>query len=233
MWSAIGSIIDNVWADQRQDSAQTFSAQQYAQRYQTQTKDMIAAGLNPMLATSQGASGQPSGSPVAPGNNFTAAVGQTLQNKLLEAQARKTNAEAGVTEQFGAQQAEASLKQTLESTGLTQQQINQVHQQTQNLVAELQRTKDDTRRIVQMVHLVNEQSNLATQHIESEIKKREVMDAQIASILAETGMTNLDLAARKALDNLGAKSRELKPIVDAILGLLTATKPSRGITINK
>lgn len=41
--------------------ANDFSAQQYATRYQTTVKDLTAAGLNPMLAYSQGAGSAPSG----------------------------------------------------------------------------------------------------------------------------------------------------------------------------
>jgi hypothetical protein len=41
--------------------ANAFSAQQYANRYQTTVKDMQAAGLNPMLAYSQGAGSAPTG----------------------------------------------------------------------------------------------------------------------------------------------------------------------------
>jgi len=43
------------------DRANAFSAQQYATRYQTTVKDLSQAGLNPMLAYSQGAGSAPSG----------------------------------------------------------------------------------------------------------------------------------------------------------------------------
>lgn len=48
-------------AQQNQANAQAFSAQQYASRYQTTVKDLQAAGLNPMLAVSQGPGSAPVG----------------------------------------------------------------------------------------------------------------------------------------------------------------------------
>lgn len=54
--------MNNSAAASRQQNAQNFGAEQFATRYRTTMKDMQAAGLNPMLAYMQGASGQPSGS---------------------------------------------------------------------------------------------------------------------------------------------------------------------------
>ena len=55
----LGGIFDNSAAADRQEAAQSFSAQQYANRYQTQVADMKAAGLNPMLAYTQAPGNSP------------------------------------------------------------------------------------------------------------------------------------------------------------------------------
>ena len=60
-------------AQQNQANAQAFSAQQYATRYQTTTKDLQAAGLNPMLAVAQGPGSAPTGI-AAPTFNKNAAL---------------------------------------------------------------------------------------------------------------------------------------------------------------
>ena len=59
--SLIGGERTNQAAADRAESAQNFSAQQYATRYQTTVKDLEAAGLNPMLAYSQGPGSSPTG----------------------------------------------------------------------------------------------------------------------------------------------------------------------------
>ena len=57
-----GGLLNNFFAGSRQEDAQDFSAQQFSQRYQTTVKDMQAAGLNPMLAYSQGGGTAPTSS---------------------------------------------------------------------------------------------------------------------------------------------------------------------------
>jgi hypothetical protein len=53
-------------AQQNLATANAFSAQQYATRYQTTVKDLQAAGLNPMLAVTNGAGSAPSSAAPAP-----------------------------------------------------------------------------------------------------------------------------------------------------------------------
>jgi hypothetical protein len=61
-------------AQQNLATANAFSAQQYATRYQTTVKDLQAAGLNPMLAVTNGAGSPPSSSAPAPTFNKYSAV---------------------------------------------------------------------------------------------------------------------------------------------------------------
>jgi hypothetical protein len=61
-------------AQQNLATANAFSAQQYATRYQTTVKDLQAAGLNPMLAVSNGPGSAPSSAAPAPTFNKYAAV---------------------------------------------------------------------------------------------------------------------------------------------------------------
>jgi len=80
MISAVGSLIGTNMANQanadRAAEANRFSAEQYANRYQTTVKDLQAAGLSPMLAYSQGAGSSPSGAQAAPAQN---AVGNAVE----------------------------------------------------------------------------------------------------------------------------------------------------------
>jgi hypothetical protein len=77
----IASLIGTNQTNQKNwDIAQSnnqWSAQQFAQRYQTTVKDMQAAGLNPMLAYSQGGGTPPTASQVAPMQN---ALGNAVES---------------------------------------------------------------------------------------------------------------------------------------------------------
>lgn len=210
-----GSFLDNLFAKNRQEDAQAFSAQQYATRYQTQTEDMKKAGLNPMLSVSQGAGSSPQSSAATPGSNFTSALDKA-QMEVLTSQARKNNAEATITEDVGMDQAKATLNQTLQNTGLTAAQIQKVNAETENAIAQLQNIKDENLKIKRAAELLYQQANLASQQQLSETQKYDVLKAQAKLIVAQTGLANLDIQAANALDNLGRTSQQLKPIVDIL-----------------
>ena len=210
-----GSFLDNLFAKNRQEDAQAFSAQQYATRYQIQTEDMKKAGLNPMLSVSQGAGSSPQSSAATPGSNFTSALDKA-QMEVLTSQARKNNAEATITEDVGMDQAKATLNQTLQNTGLTAAQIQKVNAETENAIAQLQNIKDENLKIKRAAELLYQQANLASQQQLSETQKYDVLKAQAKLIVAQTGLANLDIQAANALDNLGRTSQQLKPIVDIL-----------------
>ncbi|QXP07886.1 MAG: DNA pilot protein [Arizlama microvirus] len=88
--SGIGSLIGgnqtNQAAADRAESAQNFSAQQYATRYQTTVKDLEAAGLNPMLAYSQGPGTSPTGVQAPVSNALGGAMDSYNKGKATSAQ---------------------------------------------------------------------------------------------------------------------------------------------------
>lgn len=223
----IGGIVDNLFANERQDSAQAFSAQQYATRYQTQVEDMKKAGINPMLSALQSPGSAPSGAISTPGNHFSQAgisaaqiENIKAQTELATAQAAKARTEADVAASFAHPQAEANVNQTLAQTGLTANQSAQVKEQTQNTIAELQNIKDENLKIKRAAELLYQQSNLASQQQLSEAQKYNLLKAQTQHVIAQAGLANLDIDAAKSLDNIGREAQQLKPVVDILRSLL-------------
>lgn len=127
--SVIGGTVGALGGLFSAKSSRDFAEESYKHRYQWQVKDMQKAGLNPMLAFSQGAPNVPQpnipniGESVTHGAQAGAAVAQaSTARKVAEAQigqlesssaantanARKANAEAGVIEAGG------NAKQTAE-----------------------------------------------------------------------------------------------------------------------
>lgn len=70
----LGGVVSNIFGASSAQKQQDFQAQEYATRYQTQMKDMQAAGLNPMLSYMQSPGSAPSGTSFTPSNVGSAAV---------------------------------------------------------------------------------------------------------------------------------------------------------------
>lgn len=208
----------------RQDSANAFSAQQYATRYQTTVKDMEAAGLNPMLAYSQGVGSSPSGavSNASPYGDLGSSVNQsrvaTAQVANVEADTENKKAQADLIAAQAAQ-AWSSAGQADANTGLINETVNKVK-------AEVEKLKGDTNFASQQEILRNtawsvyQQGALAQERGISEGQSRAMMQATIAKIISETKLNNLDIDAATALDNIGRSASQLKPVLDIFRTLM-------------
>ena len=223
----IGAILDNLFAQNRQNDAQAFSAQQYATRYQTQTEDMKKAGINPMLSVSSGAGSQPTSTAATPASNFTQSEINRAQIKNIEAQtelnsanAAKARVEAQVAERFGHPQAEANLNQTMAQAGLSSQQIGKVDQETRHVIAQIQNTKDENQRIHATITYLQRQADFLNETTITEPVKRDLLRQQAQKVINETGLTALDLQAAKDLGNIGRETQQLKPLLDILRGLI-------------
>jgi hypothetical protein len=182
---------DNV---DRADASNAWSAAQYASRYQTTVKDLEAAGLNPMLAYSQGAGSAPTAQAVQ------------FQNPVSSA-SQALSQYAGAEQSFSsASQAQAAVKQ-IDAT------VEKIKEETKNVPVEGDRLKFT-------IQLLAEQAAKTAQETQSQTITQKVLAQTVQKLKAETSLLDLDVDAAKSLDNIGRESRQLKPIVDIIRAVI-------------
>ena len=211
-------LVNNLFASNRQEDAQAFSAQQYATRYQTQVKDLEAAGLNPMLAYTQGPGSAPTSSAAASAGMGD--VGQTInQSKMTAAQTANIAAD---TENKKAQAnlIEAQAAQAWASAGQSNANVGLIGANTQKAIAELENIPKEGKRLERLAELLYQQSNLASQQQLTESQRYEQVKAMVSKIRSETKLLDFDVDSAESLGNAGRLGKEVKPFFDMLRGIL-------------
>lgn len=224
--SLLGNVLTNDAARSRAHDAQDFSAEQYATRWQTTIKDMQAAGLNPMLAYTQGVGSSPSGVQ-APVSDYGDALEKGVRASTLFKQgdvnsAQKANIEAD-TENKKAQSELINAQTTLalSSAGQANANINQINATTDKIVAETKNIPIEGDRLRAVIHNIAAQTGLTeTQEVTQRYSWPQIQ-AITKKVLTEVGLNELDLQAARNLDNFGRYSKELKPVIDLVKLLLS------------
>ena len=120
----LGAAESNKEARKMQQRQMDFQQRMFQHRYQYQMADMKAAGLNPILAYSQGPPGGPAGSPPIQPLNELGAIGAELGRGVSTAiQARRMEADVKLSEEQAKAAAE-SVKNIAEDTKLKTEQRN-------------------------------------------------------------------------------------------------------------
>lgn len=182
----------------RADQANSWSAQQYASRYQTMTKDLEAAGLNPMLAYSQ----SPGSAPTAQQVQFQNPMSAATQGYQQAASASQAHADVEKTQHVN-KQIDATVEQIKEATKKIPEEVNQIK--------------------FAIAKLAEEAANIA-QDTENKVQARKQIQSMVSKTDAETGLLQNQIAVEKALDNLGRTSKELAPGAKILLDLFRSMK---------
>lgn len=202
--------------------------------YQTAMADLKAAGLNPMLAYSQGPAAMPTGA------NASATSMPQISNKMqaalsasaTAAQIANTNA---TTEKTKADTAVslATAKQVEAQTSLTTNSAENMKQTIQRTIAEIDKTKQE-------VHLVRQQTSESTQRqvliayqtdltkIEQDLAKGKItlQEAQTQLTHIQTRLAQYDIAGARAKSDSDETwyGRNVRPYLnDAVKGANSAS----------
>jgi hypothetical protein len=209
---SIGStLLNHHLASDRQDDAQSFSAQQFATRYQTTVKDMEAAGLNPALAYQQGGGSPPSSTAASASGGDVGAI--HLQSKMNNAQVANVEAD---TENKKAQadliagQAAAAWATANQSGAM----VNQINATVDKIREEIKNIPSEGQRIRQATQMLSQQSTLMAQQGKSEQERQGVLRATAHKLRAEGLIADADYKAIVSTGGVGRIAREVKPISD-------------------
>lgn len=241
---AVSGALSLLGGQQRNDAqaaqaaqANAFSAQQYATRYQTTVKDMEAAGLNPMLAYSQGAGTAPSGQQGQMSDAVTPAVQSFTQSRVASAQVANIEADTANKQasadliQGQAAQAWASAGQSNAQTGLISATVDKTKQEIANLSTDNEKAKatiDNLRAEYQ--NLVKQGWNLTEvgNQLRATVAKiqSEIPQIQMQTLLTEANNTlaNFDIKAASDMGNAGRTLGQLKPFFDLLTSILRASR---------
>lgn len=200
-----GGLLTNKMATDRADSSNEWSAGQFASRYQTTVKDLQSAGLNPMLAYSQGGGSPPTAQQV----QFQNPVSSAADSMRSSAQYEQSISSAS--------QADAQVKQ-IEAT------VDKIKEETKNIPIEGDRLK-------YAIQLLAEQAAKTAQEGETQVSIRKQLAATVQKLHAESKLLGFDISATEKLDNFGREYKQYSPIIDLIKSIFQPR--SGGITINK
>lgn len=200
----MGTQDTNASRERIADQANAFSAQQFATRYQTTVKDMEAAGLNPMLAYSQGGGSPPTAvqpqieNPMSSGLQ---AFHQSAERQLMKGQLEK------LAEEVNSTKADTALKKAQEEEARSRALLNS---------ANASKAEDDARLagsnvLKNLIDTVRSGSKM-----QSEIEKNK-QDVEFSKISGKTQLT----LAKKYISDIQLNDAGIKNLL-AMAGRNTA-----------
>lgn len=223
------AALQRQWASTEAETAREFNSAQASRQmdfqkemsntqWQRGVKDMQAAGLNPMLAFSQGPASAPSGasaSASAPGGATASGVTPEVSDVLGGAVATAQQA----------RRVDQELANMRAQEDLTKAQRDNVAQQTINLGTESDRIVADTERIKAATKLAGVQYDVNVESVQKIIQEIKESKSREDNNKVENILKNASVAEAKAVEQFFKSALgESNPFVKMIIGIISAMK---------
>ena len=212
------------------EAANTFSAQQFATRYQTTVNDMKAAGLNPMLAYSQGGGSPPSGVQAnVPANSGAAAVSGYQASRINEAQADLLEAQKSNVDEDTRNKAVmpwltmAQTDAAGASAFASRANVKFMEAQAEKIKLELKNVPKEGDRLDALVRQLAASRVLLLKQGHTQEEAMQQMKWLAVKTMHESDLAGLDVKSALSFDNIGRDAAQFKPILDLLKHLF----PSR------
>lgn len=203
-----GGIDTNAQNRNSAESAQAFSAAQYATRYQTQVADMKAAGLNPMLAYQQSPGSSPTGVTYRAENPYSD-TSKHVSNIASAGQADAASKQAAATVARIGQ--EITNLKTDNEKGIAV--IRNLGEEFQNLMKQGWNLTEVGNQLRASISLMRAQTT-SEQFRPALLAAQEAVQQQLAKLQKEqTSLTAVDVRAAEAFGELGKTVGALEPFL--------------------
>jgi len=185
-----------------------FQADQSATAYQRATKDMMAAGLNPMLAYSQGGASTPSGSTATQQDTITPAMQTAFQGSRVKAEVENMKA---TNENIYEQNKEIQSKVAVNNQTAENIRQDTILKQTQipKLLADTEQSFASAGAINASIPKINAEINKITEEIKNIPKVGSQIEATIKNLMEQNKLISADVLYRRIQGALAHSQTQL------------------------